>query len=84
LIPYSKIYSHAKADRENGTYNEEIRRAEEKNIGAAIEIKHNDSASSGNILPVTMATATTTSSSSGAANSTIIALLSSTLRKRPQ
>ena len=85
-VPYSTIYSRVKAAREKGTYNEEIRRAEEKKIGAVIEIIDNDSASSGNILPVTMTTATTTSSSSSgkAGNSTTITSLSSKLRKRPR
>ena len=82
-VPYSTIYSRVKAAREKGTYNEEIRRAEEKKIGAVIEIIDNDS--SGNISPVTMTTATTTSSSSGAAaGNTAISSMSSELRKRPR
>jgi hypothetical protein len=84
-VPYSTIYSRVQAARKKGTYNEEIRRAEEKKIGAVIEIMDNDSASSGNISPVTMTTATTTSSSSGAAaGNTAISSMSSELRKRPR
>jgi hypothetical protein len=84
-VPYSTIYSLVKAAREKGTYNEEIRRAEEKKIGAVIEIIDNNSASSGNISPVTMTTATTTTtSSSGAGNTTTITSVSSKLRKRPR
>ena len=84
-VPYSTIYSRVKAAREKGTYNEEIRRAEEKKIGAVIEIIDNDSASSGNISHITMTTATTTTtSSSGAGNTTTNTSVSSELRKRPR
>jgi hypothetical protein len=84
-VPYSTIYSQVKAAREKGTYNKEIRRAEEKKIGAVIEITDNDSASSGNISLVTMTTAITASSSSGkAGNSTTNTSLSSELRKQPR
>ena len=77
-IPYSEIYSRVKAARKEGTYNEEIRRAEEKKIGAVIEIIDNDSASSGKILPVTMTTATTTTiSSSGAGNTSTVTSVNS-------
>jgi hypothetical protein len=74
-----------KAARKEGTYNEEIRGAEEKKIGAVIEIIDNDSASSGKILPVTMTTATTTTiSSSGAGNTSTVTSVNSELRKRPR
>jgi hypothetical protein len=74
-----------KAVREKGTYNKEIRRTEEKKIGALLEIIDNDCAFSGNILPVTMTTATTTTTSSaGPGNTTTVTSVSSELRKRPR
>ena len=36
-VPYSTIYSGVKAAREKETYNEEIRRAEQKKVGSVIE-----------------------------------------------
>ena len=57
-VPLRTLYSRVTATRERGTYNEHIRRADARRIGAIIGITEDDKETLGVVLPVTMDTST--------------------------